>query len=346
MNNRRIIFLDYMRVIAFSLVILGHKFNSDLYSLANDANNHVTLRFLYGALADASFGGAMGVVVFFLVSGYIITHVLQSESPLEFYIKRAFRIYPLYIFAVIAESLTNYNSGFGIPPISILIPRLLLVGDFFDTPLSLANVEWTLRVEVLFYLFMGVVKFAGLTNKGNVLSVILVFVVMLLSISQPFPMANDFHNAYFTLYVPFLFIGVIIYLLEKQHASTSVALTSIIIIFYLHLHLIERYAPSWGKYNYAFIGLAIFLISWKFRTDFSESSICKLLSDLTYSVYLFHNWIWVHLSSVVENFGITRINTNIQILVLLFGVCYITTKTIEKGGILAGKKVLKYINKK
>lgn len=30
MNNRRILFLDYMRVIAFSLVVLGHKFNKDL----------------------------------------------------------------------------------------------------------------------------------------------------------------------------------------------------------------------------------------------------------------------------------------------------------------------------
>ncbi len=44
MNNRRILFLDYMRIFAFSLVVLGHKFNKDLASWASDPSNHVTLR--------------------------------------------------------------------------------------------------------------------------------------------------------------------------------------------------------------------------------------------------------------------------------------------------------------
>ncbi|HFP0892189.1 TPA: acyltransferase family protein, partial [Escherichia coli] len=149
---------------------------------------------------DASFGGAMGVVIFFLVSGYIITHVLQKEATFEFYLKRIFRIYPLYIFAVLAEMLIQYYNGGNIPPLSIIIPRLLLIGDFFNTPLSLAGVEWTLRIEMLFYVFMGLVKKVGLINKGNVLTVLLLFISLFISTINPFPVAKDFHNAYFTLY--------------------------------------------------------------------------------------------------------------------------------------------------
>lgn len=341
MNNRRILFLDYMRIFAFSLVVLGHKFNKDLASWASDPSNHVTLRSFYGLLADASFGGAMGVVIFFLVSGYIITHVLQKEATFEFYLKRIFRIYPLYIFAVIAEMLVQYYNGAGVPPLTILIPRLLLIGDFFNTPLSLAGVEWTLRIEMMFYVFMGLVKKAGIINKGNVLTVLLLVVSFFISSINPFPVANDFHNAYFTLYTPFLFIGVVVYLVEHKLVNRVIALASIVIMFYLHLSLIEKINPFWGQYNYAFTGVIIFLVSWLFRDKFVESKACNLLSEMTYAVYLFHNWIWYTLSLVVSKLQIPYINSNIQILTLLFIVCYFAHKTVERKGVLIGKTLLR-----
>lgn len=340
-KNSRIIFLDYMRVIAFSLVVLGHKFNKDLSSLANDPSNHITLRWFYGILADASFGGAMGVVVFFLVSGYIITHVLQKEATFEFYLKRIFRIYPLYIFAVISEMLVQYYNGGGIPPLSILIPRLLLIGDFFNTPLSLAGVEWTLRIEMMFYVFMGLVKKAGIINKGNILTALLLVVSFFISSINPFPVANDFHNAYFTLYTPFLFIGVVVYLAEYNLVNRMIALTSIVTMFYLHLSLIEKINPFWGQYNYAFTGTVIFLSSCFFKDKFIESKTCNLLSEMTYAVYLFHNWIWYTLSLVIGKIGFPYINNNIQILLLLFIVCYFAHKTVEKRGVLIGKTLLR-----
>lgn len=341
MNNRRILFLDYMRVIAFSLVVLGHKFNEDLSSLENDPSNHVTLRLFYGLLADASFGGAMGVVIFFLVSGYIITHVLQKEATFEFYLKRIFRIYPLYIFAVLAEMLNQYYNGGNIPPLSIIIPRLLLIGDFFNTPLSLAGVEWTLRIEMLFYVFMGLVKKVGLINKGNILTVLLLFISLFISTINPFPVAKDFHNAYFTLYTPFLFIGVVVYLTEHKLVNRIVALISIVTMFYLHLSLIEKINPFCGHYNYAFTGTVIFLCSWLFKDRFIESKACNLLSEMTYAVYLFHNWIWDSLTLVVNKIGIKYINSNIQILLLLFIVCYFAHKLVERRGVLIGKTLLR-----
>ncbi|MFW0765483.1 acyltransferase family protein [Trabulsiella odontotermitis] len=343
MNNRRILFLDYMRVIAFSLVVLGHKFNKDLSSWANDLGNHVTLRWFYGLLADASFGGAMGVVIFFLVSGYIITHVLQKEATFEFYLKRIFRIYPLYIFAVIAEILINHYNGSVIPPLSILIPRLLLIGDFFNTPLSLAGVEWTLRIEMVFYVFMGLVKKVGLINKGNALAVLLLVVSLFISNINPFPVAKDFHNAYFTLYTPFLFIGVVVYLSEHKLVNKGIALISVVTLFYLHLSLIEKINPSWGQYNYAFTGTVIFLGSWLYRDKFVESKACNLLSEMTYCVYLFHNWIWYFLSLIVVKIDLPYINNNIQILALLFIICYIAHKTIERRCVLIGKTILRKV---
>jgi len=109
---------------------------------------------------------AVCVIVFFLTSGYIITHVLQNETTSEFMVKRIFRIYPLYIFAVIVETLlARIVDGVALPGIGTLIPRLLLMGDFFGTPLALTGVEWTLRVEVCFYFYMALLRHFAILEK-------------------------------------------------------------------------------------------------------------------------------------------------------------------------------------
>lgn len=59
----------------------------------------------------------------------------------------------------------NNLNGVPFPPLSILIPQILLMGDFFQTPHTLAGVEWTLRIEVMFYAFMALLKTVGLFNK-------------------------------------------------------------------------------------------------------------------------------------------------------------------------------------
>ncbi len=59
---------------------------------------------------------------------------------------------------------------------SVLIPQLLLVGNFFNTPYSLNGVEWTLRIEVFFYIFMYLMShFKILNDKKPFYPWILVF---------------------------------------------------------------------------------------------------------------------------------------------------------------------------
>lgn len=57
--------------------------------------------------------GQLGVMVFFLISGFIITHVARSENGLRFGIRRAFRIYPGYwLVAVIIVGFGVTGTGF------------------------------------------------------------------------------------------------------------------------------------------------------------------------------------------------------------------------------------------
>ena len=139
--KQRIVFLDFLRIFAFASVLAGHKFYLQSLALLNDESAHGTLRWIMSILVHFIAGGGAGVVVFFLVSGYIITHVLQKERPLDFFIKRIFRIYPLLMAAVLLEALYKYIYADVVPDPAILIQHLLLIGDFFGTHYALSLIH-------------------------------------------------------------------------------------------------------------------------------------------------------------------------------------------------------------
>lgn len=162
----RIVFLDYMRIIAFMSVLVGHEFYHYIAEVISDADYNHSIRTITHWIAPIFQGGAAGVVIFFLTSGYIITHVLQKETTRDFIIRRLFRIFPLYIFAVLAQLFfMSAVLSAPLPDAKTLIAQISLTGDFFDTPYTLAGVEWTLRIEILFYLLMAVFKSAGTLEK-------------------------------------------------------------------------------------------------------------------------------------------------------------------------------------
>jgi peptidoglycan/LPS O-acetylase OafA/YrhL len=92
---RKIPSLDGLRAVSIALVLIGHICNGlDL------AHNYA-----FAIIANAG----LGVTVFFVISGYLITSLLLKEfdskgsiSYKHFYIRRAFRILPPYYFYFLA----------------------------------------------------------------------------------------------------------------------------------------------------------------------------------------------------------------------------------------------------
>lgn len=140
--------LDGWRAVAIILVLLFHgSYNSNL-------QGHRSLEAL-GLLAGRT--GALGVLIFFCISGYLITHRLLVESRAKgkfsisgFYIKRVFRILPplgAYLLVIVTLFL------FGV---------ISLDRHDWSAPLFLANYYggswytshfWSLSVEEHFYIF-------------------------------------------------------------------------------------------------------------------------------------------------------------------------------------------------
>ena len=94
--------------------------------------------------------GAVGVDIFFVISGFIISRVMVGKTPLEFIRSRLTRIYPIYwICAVPTAIIATYT---GIATTSRTLTSITLwpvFGPEYLQPYLVAG--WTLSFEMLFY---------------------------------------------------------------------------------------------------------------------------------------------------------------------------------------------------
>jgi peptidoglycan/LPS O-acetylase OafA/YrhL len=134
---KRIPSLDGLRALSILLVVVGH--------IANEGYAPAFLKQYAG----------LGVRVFFVISGYLITTILQQEhertssiSLRKFYIRRAYRIFPaalffmLVVFVVYWRSLRWYEMWMA----------LLYVVNYFPVRPWVIGHLWSLSVEEQFYL--------------------------------------------------------------------------------------------------------------------------------------------------------------------------------------------------
>jgi peptidoglycan/LPS O-acetylase OafA/YrhL len=94
------------------------------------------------------------------------------------------------------QAATTYHLSSQLPSVQVLIPQLLLIGDFFQTPYTLQGVEWTLRVEIMFYIFMGCLRYLQMLHKHKrALPFVLIGTTILLAFSPPFPATKSGQKA-------------------------------------------------------------------------------------------------------------------------------------------------------
>jgi peptidoglycan/LPS O-acetylase OafA/YrhL len=144
---RRIDSLDGLRTLAVLLVFVGHVDQRDLP------------------------GGYIGVEVFFVISGYLITSLLLRENALtgairlrHFYIRRLLRLWPALLLFVVAITPIAAGDQIG-HPISDGLAALFYVTNFWanvNEHFSLMLHTWSLAVEEQFYLVWPALLVLGL----------------------------------------------------------------------------------------------------------------------------------------------------------------------------------------
>ena len=96
--------------------------------------------------------GTFGVMLFFMISGFVILPSVLKYSPKEFALRRFFRLYPLFLFVTVLFAILN--------AITNLYPEVndfasifysLSFMNFFTSTQQIAPNAWSLTYEVMFY---------------------------------------------------------------------------------------------------------------------------------------------------------------------------------------------------
>lgn len=327
----RFVFLDILRIFASFSVLFGHNFSGFLQSYI-ETSSHFSYYDLFilnivKLLRFITEKGGSGVIVFFLISGYIIRHSLEHSSASSFLIRRFFRIYPLYIFACISEQLLNGIDVANLVSLNFSA-KIFLIGDLFGIPYGLGNVEWTLRIEMYFYILMAFAKYTKVFYNP-LFCLNFVTISLLFLINDPIPSFSESFYGYISLYLPLLFIGCLFYTVEFSSNSRFLSLISIFIIYIIHVQNLINFEKSYVYFRFLHVGLVIWCAAWYVKDLFKVNMLVTFLSNLTFSIYLFHNWMPSKLNIIVYNINIS--------FIIFFIFCAFVFYAIEYPFIFVGR---------
>jgi peptidoglycan/LPS O-acetylase OafA/YrhL len=151
-STGRIPSLDGLRAISIALVLYAH------WGVTG------SVPFLQRLpMAQFEYWGSLGVSIFFVISGFLITTLLVNEkqktstvSLKNFYIRRVLRIFPAYYGYLLVIGLLAATSIISVTPRDWLISAIYL-RDYYSHTTDWTNHTWSLAVEEQFYLLWPLV---------------------------------------------------------------------------------------------------------------------------------------------------------------------------------------------
>ena len=315
--------------------------------------------------------GWTGVDLFFVLSGFLIASQLFAQikhegtfSMKDFYIKRFFRIIPIYYFVLAMYFLFPVLSGNQLlPPIWKFLTFTHNLGfTDFDTHRSF-GVVWSLCVEEHFYLLLPVTLLLllkeGWLKKAGVLLVILFIAGFLIRLYSWFnvyiPQSNGIENRALwieTIYYPTycrldgLLVGVAIAALYNNLPSPFSRLSKYangIIAFGLLILTISYFlfnnSIGFGRSIFSFpmvsIGFGCLVLGAIMPTSFLykwKSAVLTKIAELSYALYLIHMAVILLTQKIFFEFGIAKDSNLTFVLSIIFCilVSLLLHYTIEK----------------
>ncbi len=283
-QKKRIQSIDIMRAIAVLIVVYSHILPAGLYPNGSWANWF--LEFLRNEVFQR---GQLGVILFFIVSGYVVPFSLlapKEDNLSRFMVSRFMRLFPAYWVSI---AIAVFVVG-GKTDAATVILNTTMLQRFFGTT-DIIGVYWTLSIELIFYALAAVFFMVGLIQNPRRLGWLtagLVVTTLLFAIARrwfnaPLPAGS-------MLFLCLMFGGAWLRLgIYRQKDLWWIVGAFLIVILAITwlLYYPSRYGEFWllqfSRYLYAIL-LFFALLSLK---EF-KSEILAYLGRISYSIYLFH----------------------------------------------------------
>jgi len=318
--------LNGIRAIAAFLVILHHIENIKSY------DNHANL----ANIPFISIIGSLGVTLFFVLSGFLITYLLLEEKKVSntikiraFYIRRILRIWPLYYFVLLVTLLVNIyflmpqgNMQFFFTQLILYICFLpnaaciLYAGEIFPGQL------WSIGTEEQFYLaWPWVIKKSK--PRFLLLSILTIFFIVTL-LRLAFNYFSDiyelkFHNipVFRSLWLFFerfridcMAIGAIgayfVFFKEKYTWLLSIIFSKIVqFIAYFALCIFLAAGLRFGLFVNVIYSLLFLLLIMNVSSNHNsilslENKVFNFLGKISYGLYVYHFLVLLLLMNVLN----------------------------------------------
>lgn len=309
--------------------------------------------------------GSVGVDVFFALSGWLITHFLIVEqrnsgtiSLSNFYIRRIFRIMPLYYITLglyIVSTLATRD------PVKLaeMVPALPYIATFSSEyrPSTTGNFfgqAWTLGIEEKFYLIWPAIMLMLGARPIRAAIAAIVCITLLLMLSSDVGQMEFLMRGYIGLG-----LGTAMAVLVERRPALGAWLErrpvgaialALMVLPYLGSVLVAR----WTIWNIAMAALAtpmiasIWLAPHQWLAKFFATCVLAWLGRLTYAIYLIHN---LAKHAVVMALGkwhlpITGWPLFIATYAAAIGLAWGLHLTIERPMILFGRKLAKRVQER
>lgn len=320
-SGRRIDFLDAIRGVAASLVVLHHL-------LVNISPEY---RWFGHTFFDP---GRIGVVAFFVVSGYVIPLSLGRQSQRTFWVRRFFRLFPVYWLAFILYFAVAHES---IPaaPLWVWGLNFLMLNGLLGL-VSILPPAWSLSIELLFYAQASASRLRGLLDKAIHagwlwLGLFLVLAIGSRALGKDLPVT-----------LPLLMfcaaLGHALHLRDTAGSSAWKYLLAGGLILGPVGTFIRGDDGEWAPTTYALsflLGLALFIAFYALR-DRKPGRALIWLGGVSYSLYLFHISVTYTLHDIVRMDGPAYFIVG---AIVSLALAYLGQRFVERPTIALGQRL-------
>lgn len=269
----------------------------------------VLLVFLYHCKIQLFSNGYLGVDIFFVISGFVITQAIYKDylgnkfSINSFFIKRIKRIIPNLFFIIILTYILyvifgppdlslwpqTISSLFGVSNLWLLNNQKNYFDNIFDDPLGHT---WSLGVEEQFYLVYPFLIFLLFKRKKRInysIIALIIIIVITLALSLYIEKLKPEYVFYLSplRFWEFAFGCLIFFISNKKKKNNNLANLFLIII------LIVIFAENYIVISYIFKNILIVFASGLYiyysnRNNFIGKKYLSNFGNVSYSFYLWH----------------------------------------------------------